>query len=125
MREVISPIAGIDDADFELKAKLSAAQHKIRYAGIEAARNFLDGVWDREQTEDWLVNYALTPPDNIDSWFGFTERYRAYRINYVLGKDLVEAFVRGENPGGSEEGDWQGLATLLSYPPAPMLMNAK
>ena len=125
MRDVILPIAGIDEAELELRAEISAAKHKIRYAGIEAARNYLDGVWDREQTTDWLINYALTSPDNIDSWFGFTDRYRAYRINYILGQDLVETFVRSENPDGDNGGDWQALAKLLSYPPAPMLMNAE
>jgi len=58
-------------------------------------------------------------PQDIDAWFGFAERYRAYMINYVLGEDLVEGFVREENPDGDTEGDWQALARLLSLPPAP------
>jgi hypothetical protein len=65
----------------------------------------------------------LQSPDNIDSWFAFTDRYRAYRINYVLGEDLVEGYVRRENPDADKEGDWQALAKLLSYPPAPMLFR--
>ena len=52
----------------------------------------------------------------------FTERYRAYRINYVLGEDLVAEFVRRENPSGSEEGDWKALEKLLSYPPTPLVL---
>jgi hypothetical protein len=28
------------------------------------------------------------------------ERYRAYRINYVVGEDLVKACVQHENPSG-------------------------
>jgi hypothetical protein len=122
LRETIIPIAGIGDVDFEKNAQLAAAKKKMRYAGIEAARKYLDGDWDRAQTEDWLINIALTSPDNIDAWFGFTDRYRAYRINYVLGVDLVEAYVRRENPSGSEEGDWAALGKLLSYPPTPLLL---
>ena len=123
LRDVILPIAGLDEADFETKSQLSTLLNKSRYAGIEAARNYLDGTWDREQTTEWLVNYNFIPPENIDSWFGFTDRYRAYRINYVLGQDLVTDYVRRENPDGSPEGDWQALDKLLSYPPAPMLFE--
>ena len=122
MRDVILPIAGIEDVDLETRDRYLAAAEQMSYAGIEAARKYLDGDWDRAQTEDWLVNIAMTSPDNIDAWFGFTERYRAYRINYVLGEDLVDAYVRRQNPAGDEGGDWEGLAKLLSYPPTPMLL---
>ena len=122
MRDVIMPIAGIDDVDLETRSRYAAAARQMRYAGIEAARKYLDGDWDRAQTENWLINIAMTSPDNIDAWFGFTERYRAYRINYILGEDLVEAYVRRQNPSGDEEGDWKGLAKLLSYPPTPLLL---
>jgi len=122
LRDTIMPIAGIETADLEVAARLDQLKSKNRYATIEAARNYLDGKWDRTQTEAWLTRYALTPPESIDAWFGFTERYRAYRINYVLGEDLVEEFVRRENPDGDEEGNWQALAKLLSYPPTPMLL---
>jgi hypothetical protein len=122
MRDVIMPIAGIDDVDLETRDRYLAAAKQMRFAGIEAARKYLDGEWDRAQTEDWLINIAMTSPDNIDAWFGFTERYRAYRINYVLGEDLVEAYVRRQNPAGGEEGEWEGLAKLLSYPPTPLLL---
>ena len=122
LRNTIMPIAGIETADLEVAARLDQLKSKNRYATIEAARNYLDGKWDRAQTEAWLTRYALTPPESIDAWFGFTERYRAYLINYVLGEDLVEEFVRRENPDGDEEGNWQALAKLLSYPPTPMLL---
>ena len=121
LRDVIAPIAGIEDADFELKAKLSAVQHKMRYVGIEASRNYQDGVWDREQTIEWLTNYELRSPENIDAFFGFNDRYGAYVINYVLGQDLTAEYVSKQNPEADEEGDWLALATLLSYPPTPLL----
>jgi hypothetical protein len=121
LRDTILPLAGIDAVDFATHDRLNAATDKIRYAGIEAARNYLDGRWDRAQTEDWITRYALVGPENIDSWFGFAERYRAYMINYVLGEDLVDAYIRRANPGRDEAGDWQALARLLSYPPTPLL----
>jgi hypothetical protein len=122
LRDTILPLAGIDTVDFATNDRLKAATDKMRYAGIEAARHYLDGDWDRAQTEDWITHYALVAPERIGAWFGFAERYRAYMINYVLGEDLVAAFVRRANPDGDEEGDWQALATLLSYPPTPLLI---
>ncbi len=122
LRAVIMPIAGVEQVDLETRDRLTAAYEKIRYAGIDAARKYLDGEWDRPQTEAWLSRYALTSAERMDSWFGFAERYRAYVINYVLGEDLVNAYVRRENPSGDEEGDWLALTKLLSYPPTPLLL---
>jgi len=119
--EVILPIAGIESADLDALRAVRDLLHDMRYAGIEAARKYLDGDWSKDETIDWLTNYALVGPEEIDAWFGFTERYRAYRINYVLGEDLVRSFVKKENPDGGAEGDWLAFAKLLSLPPAPAL----
>ena len=121
LRDVIMPIAGISSADLDTAQVIRELRHDMRYAGIEAARNYLDGQWSKEETTKWLTTYALIAPDEIDSWFAFAARYRAYVINYVLGEDLVLSFVRKENPDGDEQGDWQALTKLLSLPPAPAL----
>jgi len=121
LRDVIAPIAGLEDVDFDAAAAVREAVKGLRYAGIEAARHYLDGDWSKEQTTEWLTTYALVGPESIDAWFGFTARYRAYRINYTLGEDLVTAFVRARNPDADPEGDWQALAELLSLPPTPAL----
>ncbi|MHA1574109.1 MAG: hypothetical protein ACTSX8_08945 [Alphaproteobacteria bacterium] len=121
LRDVIAPIAGLEDVDFDTAAAVREAVKELRYAGIEAARNYLDGDWSKEETIEWLTTYALVEPESIDAWFGFTARYRAYRINYVLGEDLVVGFVRARNPDADPEGDWQALAELLSLPPTPAL----
>ena len=121
LHDVIMPLAGIESADLGALRAVSDLMHDARYAGIEATRKFLDGDWSKDETAEWLTAYALVAPQDIDAWFGFTERYRAYRINYVLGEDLVREFVREENPDGGADGDWQALAKLLSLPPTPAL----
>jgi hypothetical protein len=123
LREVIVPIAGLESVDFEALNQIRAAKAKMGYVGIEAARYYLDGDWSKEETVAWLTEYALVPPERIDAWFGFTNRYRAYRINYVLGEDLVAAYVRQKNPSGDAEKEWQALAELLLLPPAPALFE--
>jgi len=121
LRDVIAPIAGLEDVDFDAAAAVREAVKELRYASIEAARHYLDGDWSKQQTTEWITTYALVGPDSIDAWFGFTARYRAYRINYALGEDLVTAFVRARNPDADPEGDWQALTELLSLPPTPAL----
>ena len=121
LRDVIVPIAGLENVDFDALSAVREAMRELRYAGIEAARHYLDGDWSKEQTIEWLTTYALVGPESIDAWFGFTARYRAYRINYTLGEDLVTAFVRARNLDADPEGDWQALAELLSLPPTPAL----
>jgi hypothetical protein len=121
LRDVIVPITGNDSADFDALREISQLLHDMRYAGIDAARHYLDGDWSKAETVDWLTNYALVAPEDMDAWFGFTDRYRAYRINYVLGEDLVQSYVERNNPDGDAEGNWQALAQLVSLPPAPKL----
>jgi hypothetical protein len=125
LRKTILPITGIAPPDFDTWKTIVELRDQMRYAGIEASRNYLDGVWSKEETTDWLTSYALLGPEEIDGWFSFAGRYRAYSINYVLGEDLVRGFVRRENPDEDEdeEGDWQAVAKLLSLPPAPMLFS--
>lgn len=123
LRDVIVPIAGLGAVDIDLLERVRAVRRQLRYAEVDAARHYLDGDWSREATITWLTNYALVSPEDIDAWFGFTERYRAYRINYVLGQDLVAAFVKRENPDGDAEGNWQALQMLLSLPPAPAVFS--
>lgn len=121
LRDVIAPIAGLETVDFEQESAVRDALDGLRYAGIEAARHYLDGDWSKAQTTEWITTYALVGPESIDAWFGFTERYRAYRINYVLGEDLVKSFVRASNPAADPDGNWRALAELLSLPPTPAL----
>ena len=121
LRDVIVPLTGNESADLDALRSIGELLHDMRYAGIEAARHYLDGDWSKAETVAWLTQYALVAPEEMDAWFGFTDRYRAYRINYVLGEDLVQNYVERNNPDGDTEGDWQALAKLLSLPPAPLL----
>ena len=123
LRDTIMPIAGMEAADIDTLEVLRGLLEENRYAGIEAARNYLDGNWSKEETTDWLTTYALVSAESMGAWFGFTERYRAYRINYVLGEDLVESFVRRQNPDGDADGDWQAFEELISSPPTPALFS--
>jgi hypothetical protein len=50
--------------------------HRLSYAGNEAARRYLDGVFDRSQAATWLTRYALMAPARAQQRVAFFDKYR-------------------------------------------------
>ena len=118
--EILFPLAGLNPEDAELYYKVLALQKNFSYSGNEAARNFLDGMWTREQTVEWLQRNALRTKDSADKYVSFIENYRSYVINYNLGMDIVKNYI--EQNGGTENNSakrWQLFEYLLSTPQTP------
>jgi hypothetical protein len=123
-REVLFPLAGLDPADAAEYYRVQAMVEALGYAGNEAARQYLDGGFDRAQAEAWLTRYALMEPDRAAQRVRFIDTYRAYVINYNLGKDLVRHHV--EANGGTAEAParrWQVFADLLRSPRLPSSLD--
>jgi hypothetical protein len=119
-RTVLFPIAGLDPSTAEEYYKVQSVKAKLDYAGNEAARNYLDGKWSRQEAVEWLVTYALFSPERALQRVGFIERYRSYVINYNVGQDMVRAYI--ENRGGDAahtEKRWKLFEELLSQPHTP------
>ncbi len=116
-KEVLFPLAGLNPDDAELYYKVLELQKKFSYSGNEAARNFLDRIWTREQTVAWLQKYALRTKESADKFVSFIEKYRSYVINYNLGMDIVKDYI--ERNGGTENNlpkRWELFEHLLSTP---------
>jgi hypothetical protein len=119
-REVLFPLAGLDPTKTEEYYSIQSLKSKLDYAGNEAARNFLDGKWRRDEAVHWLVTYALFAPERAEQRLRFIERYRSYVINYNLGQDIVRSFI--ENRGGTSDKSalrWKIFEELLSDPHTP------
>ena len=119
-KEVLFPLANLDSSKVEPYYKILNLTDKLSYAGNEAARNYLDGNWDREETLNYLVNISLRSKEKAIKYIQFIEKYRSYVINYNLGKDIVKDYI--ERNGGAEkypERRWQLLEELLSTPQTP------
>ena len=84
----------------------------------EAARNFIDGLWDKDKTVDYLQKYKLVTKERAEQNFQFIKRYRSYVINYNLGKDLVEKYIE-KNSNGDNYKKWELFKTLLTTPQTP------
>ena len=119
-RDVLFPLAGLDHRRAEEYYRIQALKAKLDYAGNEAARNFLDGKWKREDAVQWLIMYALFAPERAEQRLRFIERYRSYVINYNLGQDIVRVFI--ERRGGTVNNSslrWKIFEELLSDPHTP------
>jgi len=117
-KETLFPIAGLDPSRAEQYYRVHELAARTSYAGNEAARRYLDGAIDAEQAADWLTTYALMAPARARQRVKFIEQYRAYVINYNLGKDLVRNYVERRS-GGDAEKRWDVFAELLSSPRLP------
>jgi len=116
-REVLFPLAGLDEAQAEKYYRLDKLLARLSYASNEAARRYLDGHMTREETIQWLIDYRLRSEDAAAKDLDFIETYRGYVINYNLGKDMVRAHV--ESAGDGEHDRWRVFTQLLSTPRLP------
>ena len=112
------PIAGLDASRTEQYYRVHELVARTGYAGNEAARRYLDGDINADQAAEWLTTYALMAPERAKQRVRFIEQYRAYVINYNLGKDLVRNYVERRS-GGDADKRWEVFAELLSSPRLP------
>jgi hypothetical protein len=117
-QETLFPIAGFDPSRAEQYYRIHDLVSRSSYAGNEAARRYLDGSFSSEQAAEWLTTYALMEPARARQRIRFFDKYRAYVINYNLGKDLVRDYVERRSAGNAEQ-RWAVFAELLSSPRLP------
>ncbi len=118
--EKLFPLAGLDPARVDEYHQVQDLVQELDYARNEAARRYLDGKFDKQQTIDWLERYALVSASRAERNVQFIEKYRSYVINYNLGKDLVRHYI--ETSGSttpSIERKWQDFERLLASPLIP------
>jgi hypothetical protein len=117
-KETLFPIAGFDPSRAEQYYRIHDLVARSSYAGNEAARRYLDGTFSSEQAAEWLTTYALMEPARARQRIRFFDKYRAYVINYNLGKDLVRDYVERHSAGNAGK-RWDVFAELLSSPRLP------
>ncbi|MEM7103348.1 MAG: hypothetical protein AAF502_09485 [Bacteroidota bacterium] len=119
-KEVLFPLAGIDPEKADQYYRIEALRSALNYAGNEAARQYLNGDFTREQAAAWIEKYLLYAPDRALQRTRFIDQYRSYVINYNLGKDMVARHmtVLGGTPDQPDK-RWEFFKGLLSNPPTP------
>jgi hypothetical protein len=118
LRDVLAPLAGLSDLDFERFERVRKAMEPLKYAGGEAARLLLDGGKSEAEVLDFLRRYALEDDARARKSIEFAKTYRAYEFTYTVGEDLVKAYV-GTGPDRTKR-----FFDLLDRPVTPSMLRA-
>ena len=115
-KEVLFPLAGLDPSKAEKLAALNLAQRKLSHARNHIARQYLNGVIDREEAVRMSMEFRLESRARAEKSIDFIETYRGYVINYNYGRDLVTDYVarHAEADGGAWAANKRLLATPLA-----------
>ncbi len=119
-RNVLFPLAGLDTSLVDEYYRVLELTAKMNYSSNEAARNYLDSKWTREETISWLIKFGLRSKERAEQNIKFIETYRSYVINYNLGEDIIKKYI--ESNGGNENHPdvrWKLFERLLSSPQTP------
>lgn len=120
MKHELFPLAGIDSAKAEEYREVYAAFNALSSAGNQAARNYLDGNWSKDEFVAWHVKYLLVSPERAEKSLRFIEKNRSYIINYDLGKEMIVDYMERQGAPLSEpEKAWPIFEALMSSPILP------
>lgn len=106
------PVAGLDPSKAELLSRVNGLLAKLKHAEIANAQSYLDGDISREETVKRVIKYAMVSPERAQQRVRFIEQYRAYVLNYSLGKDIVANYI--ERNSDSPEQRWDNFKQLLT-----------
>jgi hypothetical protein len=124
-RDVLYPLAGLDPSTADAFWRVQQATEALSGARLTIARLYLDGEIDREQAIAHSQRYLLLSRARAEQSVRFTDRYRAYVLNYGWGKDLVRRYIEAGNPDDATR--WQRMERVLSNPtlPADLVAGAR
>ncbi|MBN2183704.1 MAG: hypothetical protein JW746_00080 [Candidatus Krumholzibacteriota bacterium] len=117
-REVLYPLAGLDPSNADLYDRIGRLTKKLSYARMEAARLYLEGEADAEETAEYLSRNVLLSPDRARKVVDFFEQFRTYIVNYYVGYDLIKEHMEGCGAESAEE-SWKEFERILSTPQVP------
>lgn len=119
-RKVLFPRAGLDVAEAPTYRRIMDLKDRLNGARVEAARRYLDGRMDVDETHRWLCEYCLMPSGVAQNMINFFEQYRSYVVNYTVGRQLVADYIeRHCRTDKTPARRWQLFQMLLSTPQTP------
>jgi hypothetical protein len=117
-RDSLFPLAKLDTALAVRNAAVRSVIERLNYARNEVARGYVDGTMDTTTARATMARYWLSTAEAAAKTVRFIDTYRSYVINYNLGRDMVEAWVKRRG-GESPEARWRVFGELLSSPRLP------
>jgi hypothetical protein len=86
-------------------------------ARFTIARDYLEGRIDRARAVELTERYQLVSRARAEQSLAFVDQYRAYVINYGLGREMVAAFIEAAGP--DQAARWAAMERILSEPTLP------
>jgi hypothetical protein len=111
-RDVLFPVAGLDPATAETLDQLNNFTAQLSHSMTATAQLYLNGEISREEAIEQRRKYALVSQEKAEQSVRFIEQYRAYVLNYNLGKDIVSAYINKQSQ--NETGKWQAFERMLT-----------
>jgi hypothetical protein len=111
-RDVLFPVAGLDPATAEVLDKLNNLMNQLSHSSTATAQLYLNGEISREQAIEQRRKYSLVSQSKAEQSVRFIEQYRAYVLNYNLGKDIVSSYISKQSQ--DEAGKWQAFERMLT-----------
>ena len=115
--ETLYPLAGLSTEGAAEYIALQEALDELSGARFTIARDLLEGRIDEDEAVALVRRYQLMSESRARQSIAFTRRYRAYVINYGLGRDMVAAHI--EHAGPDPAARWAAMRQLLSEPTLP------
>ena len=117
---VLYPLAGLDPATAPAYDAMRSASDALYGAQYTVADAYFAGRIDRATAVAQMQKYAISSKARAEQRVKFMDTYRAYIINYGLGKDMVRAHI---NKAGDQNARWKAMETLLSEPSVTADLN--
>ena len=111
------PLAGLPAERAADYLALQEALQELAGARFTIARDYLEERITRDQAIALTQRYQLVSAARATQSLDFVDQYRAYVINYGLGRDMVARYV--EAAGADPAARWAAMERLLSEPTLP------
>ncbi|WP_243450952.1 hypothetical protein [Sphingosinicella sp. CPCC 101087] len=115
--QTLYPLAGLPIDQAADYIALQEALQALSGARFTIARDYLEGRISRDQAIALTERYQLVSERRAEQSVAFTDQYRAYVINYGLGRDMVARHV--EAAGADPAARWAAMRRILSEPTLP------
>ena len=115
--ESLYPLAGLSTDGADDYLALQEALDALSGARFTIARDYLEGRIDRARAIELIQRYQLVSAARAAQSVSFIDQYRAYVINYGLGREMVRRHVEAAGPG--QQARWAAMERILSEPTLP------
>jgi hypothetical protein len=115
-KRILFPLAGLDTSNVDEDYKLLSMKRALGSAGVEMAKDYLNGVITREDALELGERY-LYSKNQTSATLRFVENSGAYIINYTHGLHLIEQYMQEQLDGSNDsEKHWAAFKELLTTP---------